>query len=303
MNVASVQIPAKPASWVADFLQLTKARLNFLVVITAGFGFLLGDGWPISGWLLFHTLFGCALCALASGATNQLMEAKFDAGMERTADRPLPAGRMPAPAALLIAWVLAAWGIIHLATKVHPENPQAAWVGAATIVIYVFIYTPLKRVSSTNTIVGAVAGALPPVLGWVGAGQGYTTGAWFLFALQFSWQMPHFMAINWLCREDYERAGFVMWAHGDTSGRRSAIISAAFAASLIPISLWPAWAGLCSWWAAILAALIALVFTLACLRWMAQPGRKIARMAFFASLFYLPLVYVVFLLGWERSPL
>lgn len=290
----------RPRLW-ADLAELTKARLNALVVVTAAFGFLLGSGFPPPGWLLFHTLFGCALCALASGALNQLLESQLDARMERTAARPIPGGRMSPPAALAVGFLLGSWGIVHLATQVRPERPDAAWLGAATIAIYLFLYTPMKRTTPLNTLVGAVAGALPPVLGWVGAGQGYGHGAWFLFALQFAWQMPHFMAINWICREDYERAGFAMWAHGDTSGRRSAWISLAFAVLLLPICLWPALAGLCAWWAAAVAVALSAALTWLCIAWLRQPGRAAARRAFLASLLYLPLIYAVFLGGWGNS--
>lgn len=291
--------PAPRRGLWADLAELTKARLNALVVVTAAFGFLLGSGFPPPGWLLFHTLFGCALCALASGALNQLLEAHLDARMERTARRPLPDGRLPPPAALAVGFLLGGWGIVHLATQVHPENPRAAWIGAATIAIYLFVYTPMKRTTPLNTLVGAVAGALPPVLGWVGAGQGYGQGAGFLFALQFAWQMPHFMAINWICRNDYERAGFAMWAHGDESGRRSAWISTAFALLLLPICLWPALAGFCAWWAAIAGLLLSAAWGGLCVRWLRSPGRPHARRAFLASLAYLPLIYALFLGGWR----
>ena len=199
----------------ADLGVLMKVRLNTFVLITTFFGFVLGSlrvagGWKalvtgFDGWLLVHTLFGTAAAAFGSAAFNQLMEIDLDARMRRTAGRPLPARRMDPMLAFGVGWVLSAVGIIHLAVK---AGDLAAYLTAGTLALYVFIYTPLKRFSSLNTLVGAVPGAVPPVIGWVAAGGRLTWEALFLFGLLFLWQLPHFLAINWICREEYELAGY-----------------------------------------------------------------------------------------------
>ena len=201
------EAPAAPG-WRRDLAVLLKVRLNFFVLITAFFGFLLASRGVGIDWLkLLHTILGAAAAAFGSSAFNQLMEVDLDARMKRTADRPLPSRRMDPLAAFGIGWVLSAVGIIHLAVQV---GHMAAYLTAATIAIYVFVYTPLKRVSSLNTLVGAVPGAIPPVIGWVGAGGTLGWEAWFLFGLLFLWQLPHFIAINWLCREEYQSVGYRM---------------------------------------------------------------------------------------------
>jgi protoheme IX farnesyltransferase len=220
-----------------DLMVLTKMRLNVFVLITTFFGFLLASrGHGFDAMKLLHTLVGTAAAAFGSAAFNQLMEVDLDARMKRTANRPLPSRRMDPLFAFGVGWVLSAAGIIHLAIKV---GAMPAWLAAATVAIYVFIYTPLKRASSTNTLVGAIPGAIPPVIGWTAAGGAVDAAAWFLFALLALWQLPHFVAINWLCREEYEQAGYRMWSDGDVSGRRSGLLAAAFALCLAMLPLWP----------------------------------------------------------------
>ena len=177
----------------SDLATLVKLRLNVFVLLTAFFGFLLavksGEGWsPAMAWKLVHTLIGTAVAAFGASVFNQLMEIREDAKMQRTADRPLPAKRMVPPAAFLIGWGLSAFGIIHLGAMV---NREAGILAAVTIAVYVFIYTPLKRRSSINTLVGAVTGAFPPVIGWVAGGGGpWEIGGWYLFVILFLWQLP-----------------------------------------------------------------------------------------------------------------
>jgi len=223
-----------------DLMVLTKMRLNTFVLITTLFGYILGsmsnaDVWVAEGWLLFHTLLGTAAAAFGSAAFNQLMEIHQDRQMKRTANRPLPANRMNVITAFAIGWILSAFGVIHLGAMV---GTWSAYLAAITIMIYVFVYTPMKRKSSMNTLVGAVPGAIPPVIGWVAAGGNWNDGeAWYLFALLFLWQLPHFVAINWLCREEYEEAGYVMWSNGDVSGAKTARLAFIFSACLVVLAL------------------------------------------------------------------
>ncbi|MED5418201.1 MAG: protoheme IX farnesyltransferase, partial [Verrucomicrobiota bacterium] len=234
-----------------DLATLIKLRLNTFVLLTTFFGFLVatisgaGD-WDVGRFLLlFHTLLGTAAAAFGSAVFNQLMEIKEDARMRRTADRPLPSERVLPTGAFLLGWILSAFGIIHLEVMV---DRGAALLVAITIATYVFIYTPLKRRSSINTLVGAVPGALPPMIGWVGGGGGMEDPrGWFLFALLFLWQLPHFVSINWLCREQYEEAGFRMWSDGDESGRRSGFLAGSFAVALGLLALVGPLSGYTGW--------------------------------------------------------
>ncbi|MEM1083845.1 MAG: heme o synthase [Verrucomicrobiota bacterium] len=285
-----------------DLAVLTKVRLNVFVLITTFFGFLLaskGGGFDLV--LLAHTLIGTAAAAFGSAAFNQLMEVDLDARMKRTADRPLPARRMDPLFAFGVGWILSAAGIIHLAVKV---GALPAILAAATVAIYVFIYTPLKRFSSTNTLVGAVPGAIPPVIGWTAVpGHGLDQGAAFLFVLLFLWQLPHFVAINWLCREEYERAGYRMWSDGDVSGRRSALLSAIFSLMLAALPLWPWLTGLTPGVPGHIAlgggVFLGLVMAALSGRFMRDGERGSFRKLFLFTLLYLPLELGLLAFAWR----
>ena len=240
-----------------DLAVLMKVRLNFFILITTFFGFVLAMRGSDLNWMkLLHTLIGTAAAAFGSAAFNQVMEIDLDARMKRTADRPLPSRRMDPVFAFGIGWVLSAIGIIHLAAQV---GNLAAYLAAATVFIYVCVYTPLKRVSSTNTLVGAITGGIPPVIGWVGGGGAIGWQAWFLFGLLFFWQLPHFIAINWLCREEYESVGYKMWSNGDLTGHKSGLLSAMFALMLAVFSLMPVFFGFANLFWTIIGPLLALV--------------------------------------------
>ena len=295
------ETPAVKPGLRSDLAVLMKVRLNFFVLITTFFGFLLASRATGIDWILLtHTLLGTAAAAFGSSAFNQLMEVDLDARMKRTADRPLPSRRMDPLAAFGIGWVLSAIGIIHLAVKV---GNISAYLAAATIGIYVFVYTPMKRLSSTNTLVGAIPGAVPPVIGWVGAGGALL--CWesaFLFALLFLWQLPHFVAINWLCREEYESVGYRMWSNGDVSGRKSGILCAAFSLVLALVSWVPVAVGFANTLWAVAGPLLALVMTALGMRFAKLGSRPAARKLFLFTLLYLPLALVALLAAWEVRP-
>jgi len=289
-----------------DLAVLMKVRLNTFVLITAFFGFVLASlrtagGWgELAGhfdwWLLLHTLIGTAAAAFGSAAFNQLMEVDLDARMQRTASRPLPSRRMDPLLAFAVGWLLSAFGIIHLAVKV---GDLPAYLTAGTLALYVFIYTPLKRFSSLNTLVGAVPGAVPPVIGWVGGGGKLGWEALFLFGLLFLWQLPHFLAINWLCREEYEQAGYKMWSNGDASGRRTATLAATFSLTLLMFSTLPWILGFGN-----LVWLIGGLGTAMLMVWLAARFRKegtaaSARRLFLFTLLYLPLALGLLALGFH----
>jgi len=293
---ASDQRDERAASRSADLLTLTKAKLSALVVLTTGAGFVSGvpRGEACDVLLLLHTVFGTTLAAFGAAVFNQLLEVESDRKMRRTVDRPLPSGRMPPIAAFGLGWLLCAFGIVHLAVKV---NALASLFAGLTIAIYLFVYTPLKRRSRFNTLVGAVSGALPPVIGWVGAGGGLELGALWWFALLFFWQMPHFYAINWLHREEYQRAGFVMLANRDESGTRTSRATLLHALVLVGLAVWAPLIPVVRWWGAI--GLLAAGVYFAALAWgfVRQRQSTQAKKLFLGSLLYLPVVLILALVA------
>lgn len=233
---SAVHSRPRAATAAADLMELVKARLSLLTVATAMAGFALGvrDTWS---WLLLAaTLAGTALSAAGAAALNQWWERDLDARMKRTQDRPLPAGRMNASDALLTGTVLSVSGVLILALL---ANLLAAGLAAATIIFYIFVYTPLKRVTELNTIIGAVPGALPPLIGWVAARGSINAEGLTLFAILFLWQMPHFLAIAWLYRADYAQAGFKMLSENDETGAVTGRQAFIYALALLAVSLLP----------------------------------------------------------------
>jgi protoheme IX farnesyltransferase len=280
-----------------DLAVLMKVRLNFFVLVTTFFGFLYASrGGDIDWFRLMNTIIGAAAAAFGSSAFNQLMEVDLDARMKRTADRPLPSRRMDPLVAFGIGWVLSAIGIIHLAVQV---GHLAAYLTAATVAIYVFVYTPMKRMSSTNTLVGAIPGAIPPVIGWVGGGGALGWEAAFLFGLLFFWQLPHFVAINWLCREEYESVGYKMWSNGDLTGRKSGWIAAIFSLALAAVSLVPAFRGFTNLIWTLAGPLLALIMMGLSLKFSRDGERSSARRLFFFTLIYLPVALLLLLIAWQ----
>ena len=282
-----------------DLMTLTKARLSVLVVMTSCFGYFVATkGLGTFSWATFlHMFFGATLAASGAAVFNQLMEIEADARMHRTSDRPLPANRMPKPAAFILGWLLCAFGLIHLGVKV---NTPASLMAAATLITYLFVYTPLKRVSTANTLVGAVSGALPPLIGWAAGGQSLLgAGAFFLFGLLFFWQLPHFAAINWMYREEYVRGGFKMWSNEDESGAKTARIAVAYALCLTLLAvLFPFVSPLMAKWGAITGGLLGGFMVLLAARFLKSGKRADARTLFFYTLLYLPLMMLASYFAW-----
>jgi len=224
----------RSSSLFSAYSDLTKARLSSLVVLTSGAGFALGSGATIQWSLMLWTMLGTALAAASASIFNELSEIDRDRKMHRTRSRPLPTGRISQWHAMVLGVVLGAAGLIVLDILV---NPLAAVLALASLVLYVAVYTPLKPRSTTNTLVGAVCGALPPMIGWVGATGHLDTGAWVLGGILYVWQLPHFFALAWMYREDYQRGGFVMLPavdpHGELTGRVVVLTSLI----LVPLAL------------------------------------------------------------------
>ena len=221
MSTKSDQTAVLPTSraW-ADYVTLIKPRVNLLVLVTTVIGFHLGNLGGTDLPLLFNTVVGTFLVASGAAAFNQVLERDVDARMRRTMQRPLPDGRIGSAEAFWFATALSAIGLAQLW---FGANPLAALVAVATLVSYALIYTPLKKVTSLATVVGAVPGALPPVIGWAAARDTLSIEAWVLFAIVFFWQMPHVLAISWLYRDDYERGGIRVLPVEEPDGRSTAL--------------------------------------------------------------------------------
>ena len=280
---------AAPSHRVGDFLALTKPRLNSLVVVSAGVGYVLGAGASPDLGVAVHALIGCGLVAGSAAAFNQVSERDLDKAMQRTARRPLPTGRVTPTEGTVFAALLGAAGLTEIALG---ANPLAALVALVTLVSYAGIYTPLKRRTSWATLVGAVPGALPPVIGWAAARGALTMEAWVLFGIVFLWQLPHFHALSWLYRDDYARAGLPLVATGDPDGRRTATHAAGYALALLPMSFVPALAGLAGPGHLAVAGLLGALLLVPALRFRLRRDDRRARALFVASLAYLPLLWI-----------
>src|SRR6266852_6304063 len=223
-------------SWAGVYADLFKARLTFLVLLTTLVGFYVGFRGPADYLLMAHTLIGTALVAAGAAALNQLIEREHDAKMRRTQSRPLPSGRLQPQTVLAIGSIASVLGLVYLAALV---NGVTCAIGAACLVSYLFVYTPLKRVTWLNTAIGAIPGGLPPLMGWTAARGQLSTEGWALFAILAFWQLPHFMAIAWMYREDYAKAGFKMLSVEDPEGHRTGRQAVWHTLALLPISLSP----------------------------------------------------------------
>ena len=274
----------------ADFVSLTKPRLNSLVVATTGVGYLAtGTGVDLS--VLANTTIGAALVAGGAAAFNQIAERDLDERMPRTLDRPVAAGRLHPTEAAGFAVLLALAGLVQIGAG---ANVLAAALALGTLVSYAWIYTPLKRTTHWAVLVGAVPGALPVVIGWAAA-RPLSAEAWSLFALLFVWQLPHFLALAWMYRDDFGRAGLPLLAVVDATGRRTARHVIVYTVLLVPVSLAPTWLGVAGTGYAAGAGLLgAGLLAIAC-RFAARRTTDRARVLFRATLVYLPLVWMLLL--------
>lgn len=292
---APVPVRSVVAARCADYLSLTKPRIAFLALVTVTAGYVLGsaDRWQL--WPLCHALFGIALVAAASSAFNQLFERETDSFMRRTENRPLPAGRLSPAEAGLFAACCAVAGVVWLALFV---NSTTAILSAATLVLYAGVYTPLKPRTSFSTAVGAIPGALPPVLGWAASGARFEMDSFSLFAILFLWQFPHFLAIGWIYREDYARAGLRMLPASGRATGVAGLMAVAYALALVPISLLPSASGLAGAAFAGVALVLSGSYLVAALRFAAHESLRSARWLLWTSLVYLPVLLVV--LVWDH---
>jgi heme o synthase len=301
-----VLAPAKPHTLLADYATLFKVRISTMVIITAGAGFYLGS--LQSGISPFHdgllqALIGITVVTCGSSALNQALERKTDQLMRRTADRPMAAGRISLTHGLVLGFLATFLGSLYLA---YTTNLLTGTLTLLTAIGYVAIYTPLKRVTTINTFIGAFPGALPPLIGWTAARGMIEWPGVALFAILFVWQFPHFMAIGWMHREDYARAGIRLTSTlpNTRNAARSTVIQALFyAAIMIPVSLWPTYLHTTGYPYAVIATILGfgyLWYTIRFARIISNPdseaSRLVARNLLRASVIYLPLLLAAMML-------
>ncbi|MBD3220666.1 protoheme IX farnesyltransferase [bacterium] len=279
-----------------DLLELSKARLCMMVVVTTVVGYLLATV-TIDWAVLAATVVGTTLTAFGANALNQYRERDVDRLMERTRERPLAAGRM-APATALIYGV--AVSMIGTFVLLAFSGWLPAVLAAATVLLYVLVYTPLKRISTINTLIGAVCGAIPPLIGWSAGTGGLELGGWMLFALLFVWQMPHFLSLAWMYREDYARGGLRMLPVVDPGGRLTFPVTVLFAALHLPLGLLVTVAGIAGPWFAVGSLLLGIWWGMLGLRLYRTQSDRDARRVFLASLAYLPLALMLMVA--DRGP-
>ena len=292
--------PIDSLGWLSDLATLLKLRVNFVVLVTTFVGFrvaeaslqlgVIGEVPLVGVEILLHALFGTLLLGCGASVLNQLVEREHDGKMERTRSRPLASGRMSPSSAQALGVVLNVGGIAYLTFLV---NPLCAAVGALTSALYIFAYTPLKRLSSLSLIVGAVAGAMPPLIGWAAATGELRGAVWTLFTIQFIWQVPHFLAIAWIYREDYRRAGFPLLTVVDRTGLTTRVQVVAWSLALLPASLaLPALFHLGGMPYFLVALASGLVFLAAAALFALLLTTRAARVLVIVSILYLPVLFL-----------
>ncbi len=290
------ELPA-PGIHPRDLLELTKPRITLMVIVTSAAGYFLASGGHPDPAAMLIALVGIALVAGGASGLNQVIERDADARMERTRGRPVPTGRVSVVVASVFTGALALLGVVYLGVLV---NVLTAILGLASVISYVFVYTPMKRVSSLSTLVGAIPGALPIVGGWTAARPELGPGAWVLFGILFFWQLPHFLALAWLFRDDYRRGGFKMLGVEDPESRQTRIQAVLYAVALLPASLLPVTIGLSSGVYGVAALLLGGAYLIAAVRFLVDADMRSARRLFRTSLLYLPVLLLF--LSLDRGP-
>jgi protoheme IX farnesyltransferase len=288
-----VVVPSAEKGWVGVFSELFKARLTLLVLLTTLVGFYIGYRGPMDYLLMMHALLGTALVASGASALNQLWEKDYDAKMRRTQNRPLPSGRLQPSTVFWIGTACSLGGLIYLYLGV---NAITALIGASSLVSYVFIYTPMKRVTWLNTAIGAVPGALPPLMGWTAARGEVSREGWALFAILAFWQLPHFLAIAWIYKDEYAKAGFKMLPLVDPDGHRTARQALSHTLGLLPISLCPFLFKMVGPIYLAGALMLGIAFCYFALQFARDLTIPRARQLFYVSILYLPALLTVMVL-------
>lgn len=294
----AAESPARATDRIGDYLELTKPRIALLVLFTVAAGGYIAKGAAADPWLIVHAVVGTALVACGATILNQVKEIDTDSLMNRTAGRPLPAGRLHIWEGIALGYGGAVVGAGYLLLLV---NWLAAAIAVVSFLLYVFVYTPLKRVTSLNTVVGAVPGALPPLVGWAAVTGGLSLNSLWLFLLVFFWQFPHFFAIAWLHREDYARAGLRMLPTTRLGRRMTGWQMVSFCLVLLPVTVAPVVTGAAGRIYLVGAIVLGLQFLGFSLAFLVDPNRPRARMVLFSSLIYLPMMLVLWTLDVFRG--
>lgn len=282
------------AAKISDYAQLIKLRLSLTVVFSAAAGYLLGFEGSVNWVNFFLVITGGMLVTSASNGFNQIIERKTDALMNRTSDRPLPAGRMSVNEAMFVSVIMALLGVIPLYIFV---NHLTGILSLISLLLYTLAYTPLKKITPIAVFVGAIPGAMPPLIGWVAATGNIVPAALSLYALQFIWQFPHFWAIAWVLDDDYKKAGFKMLPSPDGKGKRSAFQTLVYSLSLIPLSFLPMIYGMGNVFTTIILIVCSMAFSFQALQLYRECTDEKARRLMFGSFLYLPLIQVALLIG------
>lgn len=274
----------------AAFFELTKPRIAFMLVLTSAAGFYLGSIGNFDFVLFINSVIGITLLAFGVATLNQFIERRTDALMERTAKRPLPTNKVSPAEALIFGMILTISAEIYLAVLV---NFLTAGLGLIVIVGYVLLYTPLKTKTSASTAIGAIPGAMPPLMGWTSASNEITLGAWILFAMLFLWQFPHFLAIAWMYKEQYAKAGILMLPVVEPAGKITAVQIVAFTLMLLPVSLAPFFFGVSGIVYLVGAGLLGIWFLFASIQAARAKSVEKARKLLLVSVLYLPLIFAL----------
>lgn len=296
-SVVSIGAEPRRRSLVSLHMELTKARLSGLVLLTTAVGFVLAQLQPIDWWRLLWTVLGTALAAGCASALNQIVELERDRRMHRTRQRPLPSGALSRGYSVAAAAVMGSGGVAILWLLV---NLAAAALALATILVYVLLYTPLKTRSTLNTLVGAVCGAIPPMIGWVAATGSLDLGAWALGGVLFIWQIPHFLALAWLYREDYARGGFAMLPVIDRDGRLTCQVIVLTSMLLLPAGLLATLLNVSGYLYALGSLALGIWMLALAIRFYGARTEMNARSLFLASITYLPLLMCLMVM--DRGP-
>jgi protoheme IX farnesyltransferase len=282
------------AEKLSAYAELTKPRITFLVVLTAAAGFCMGSASGIDYSRLLNMSIGIALLSSGLATINQYIERDLDRLMRRTQARPLPTGRLAPAEALAFGTLLSAVATVYLALFI---NPLSALLGVATLASYLFVYTPLKTRTTLSTVLGAFPGAMPPFIGWAAASGGIAVEAWILFSILFLWQFPHFLAIAWMYRDDYARAGIKMLPVVEPDGKVTGQQIISYTLLLIPVSLLPAVIGLVGSIYLVGAAALGLGFLFFSVRAALVRTTWQARQLLLASVIYLPILFGLMVLN------
>jgi protoheme IX farnesyltransferase len=292
-QLSSPQTTMSARERVGAFVELTKPRIAFMLVLTAGAGFYLGNRGTFDLLLFANAMIGIALLAFGVATLNQWLEKRTDALMDRTAGRPLPSGKISNLEALIFGSILCIGAEAYLLFLV---NPLTALLGISVIVGYVLLYTPLKTRTTASTAIGAIPGAMPPLMGWTASANEITLGAWALFTFLFLWQFPHFLAIAWMYKDQYAKAGILMLPIVEPSGRITARQIVLFAIMMVPVSLAPFFLGFAGWIFLIAGVVLGIWFLVESIRTARAKTPEMARRLLLVSVLYLPVMFALMVL-------